>query len=199
MNPNKLFIEFIGAFFLTTAVVATGNPLAIGLTLAACVYMGGHISGGHYNPAVTFAMMIAKKISAQEMLFYWIAQFVGASIAAALYFQVSGKLSPISPAASFMGSFTYELLGTFLFISVIFAVTSDHLKGNHIYGLAIGLALTAVAFVVGPISGGGFNPAVAVGVNWMFNIYNQAGADLNLLLYIAAPLAGGFLASVVRK
>lgn len=199
MNIQKLIFEFIGTFFLTTAVVATGNPLAIGLTLAACVYIGGHISGAHYNPAVSFGMMLAKKLSFSEMIGYWIVQFIGASIAAAVFYQVTGKLSPVTPTASFLGSFTYEVLGTFLLVSVIFAVTSDHLKGNYVYGFAIGLALASAAFFAGPISGGGFNPAVATGINWMFNTYNETGTSLAPSLYVAAPLVGGLLASLVNS
>lgn len=195
---RKLVAEFIGTFFLTAAVAGTGNPVAIGLMLASMVYIGGHVSGAHYNPAVSLAVFARKKISATELLQYWIVQVVAASVAAAFVYQITGKLSPVAPTAAFGGAIAIEILCTFVLAIVVLTVaTSSKLSGNFVYGFAIGLTLAGLAFFGGPISGGGFNPAVALGINWMHQIYLDGSVMNNLLLYLFGPLGGGVIAAVV--
>ena len=78
---KRYVMEFIGTFFLTLVISLTGHPIAIGLILMAMIYAGGHISGGHFNPAVSFAMFLEKTLSLNAMLRYWAAQTLGATLA----------------------------------------------------------------------------------------------------------------------
>lgn len=191
-------MEFIGTFFLVAAVVSTGNPLAIGMMLASMVYIGGHISGGHYNPAVTLSLLVRKKISFPDTIRYWVVQFLGALFGAATIFQTTGKISMVAPSVPFWSALTLEILGTFVLVSVIHAVAvSSKLSGNHVYGFAIGLALAAAAYVTGPFSGGALNPAVGLGINWIQNIYLGGDGMSHSLLYTVGPLMGGLLGGLV--
>lgn len=194
---KKLVVEFIGTFFLTAAVVATGNPIAIGMMLGSMVYFGGHISGGHYNPAVTLSLLVRKKISFPDSIRYWVVQFLGACCGAATIYQTTGKLGPVAPTVPFLSALTLEILGTFAFISVVHAIAvSSKLAGNHVYGLVIGFALMTCAFLIGPYSGGALNPALALGINYMHQVYMSGNGMGNASLYLIGPLAGGFLAGI---
>jgi len=205
---KKMLVEFIGTFFLVLAVCTTQNPIAIGLMLMAMVYMGGHISGGHYNPAVSLAVWVRGKLSFMHLLLYWISQLLG-GICASLVFQfVVGKYFFPSPSmdASIYQAMTVEALFTFVLCSVVLAVaTCDSLNGNFIYGLAIGLSLVSIAFA-GGISGGAYNPAVGLGPIIGDLITGGTFADLCaipathcMMIYSAGPLLGGLVAGVVYK
>ncbi len=196
---KKLVAEFIGAFFLVVAVSFTGNPIAIGLMLAVMVYVGGHISGAHYNPAVTLAFLLSKKLSPTETLGYWLAQILGTFCAACLCWNVTGKLFVPGPGEGVSTSsiLLIETICTFALVIVVLTVaTAKKLSGNHIYGLAIGLTLAAIASVGGAISGGVFNPAVAIGP-MLHSVIAGAPNFANIGLYLAGPLLGGALARVV--
>src|SRR5687767_2117414 len=172
MLARKLVTEFIGTFFLvlTIGLAVTGEvelaAVAIGSVLMVMVYMGGHISGAHYNPAVTLAVWLRGKIVAGEAGAY-IATQLGAAVVAALVSQaVSGASFAPAPAAGsgLAAFFLLELLFTFALALVVLNVaTAPTTAGNSFYGLAIGFTVTVGAFVVGPITGGAFNPAVAFG------------------------------------
>ncbi|MBP9096749.1 MAG: aquaporin, partial [Ignavibacteria bacterium] len=95
---NKYLTEFIGAFFLILVIGMTGNPLAIGAILMVMIYMGGNISGGHYNPAVTLGVFMRGKIDAKDMIMYWVFQLLGAIIAAFIVFVLSAKTMQVVPA-----------------------------------------------------------------------------------------------------
>src|SRR4029078_8508610 len=100
MKMNKNLTEMIGTFFLVMAIGLTGNPLAIGAMLMVMVYMGGPISGAHFNPAVTLAALMRKKINTGGAVQYWIAQFIGAFLAALVIWQTYHlPLKPPAPAA----------------------------------------------------------------------------------------------------
>jgi aquaporin Z len=196
---NKYLIEFIGTFFLVLTVGLSANPIAIGVVLAAMVYMGGYISGAHYNPAVTLAIWMQKKISSIEAGKYMLVQLV-AAIAAAFAYQIvqfdrAKMIVSPSPFANFGAALLIEVLFTFALVSVVLhTAVSKKTEGNNYYGIAIGLILMAAAFAGGRISGGAFNPAVGLGpnlYNWSFLTYHAS----NLLLYSIGPLAGGVLAS----
>jgi len=169
---NKLATELIGTFFLvltigcTITFGATGviPPLAIGAALMVMVYAGGHISGAHYNPAVTLGVFLRGRLSAAEVVPYWVAQILGAVLAAAAVKFLSPGVAA-APAAFAVGpSFLAELLFTFALVYVVLNVaTAKSTAGNSFYGLAIGMTVMAGAFSVGSISGGAFNPAVAIG------------------------------------
>lgn len=140
------------------------------------VYMGGHISGGHYNPAVTLAVWLRGKLESRLVAGYMFSQILGAFAAALIFYLVQDRTFSPAPAAGVdvWKSILLELLFTFALCSVVLAVaTSDRLKGNYIYGLAIGFTVLTGAFSVGSITGGAFNPAVAFGPQLMDTLVVQ--------------------------
>ena len=170
---RKYATEFIGAFFLTFAVgmaALTGSvfvPLAAGATLMVMVYAGGHISGGHYNPAVTMAALVRRRIDIGDAVAYWIVQAAGGIAAGAL---ARALVNPATVKTLTLSGHTeaaaavVEVLITFALCYVVLNVaTSKDQKNNGFFGLAIGFTVAAGAFAVGGISGGVFNPAVALG------------------------------------
>jgi aquaporin Z len=199
----KLLTEFIGTFFLVLSVclsVATGSPmapLAIGGTLMVMVYMGGHVSGAHYNPAVSLALVVRGALSAGEMVQYWIAQIVGGIAAAFTAGFITGKPVPIHPGAgvSPIQALLVEILYTFALALVVCNVaTSKKTEGKGFYGLAIGFTIVCAAFAAGGISGGAFNPAVGTALT----VGGGEGFG-NLWLYWVGPLVGGAVAGIVFK
>jgi len=200
---KRLMAEFIGTFFLvlvagmTIAGKSDLAPLAIGFTLMVMVFTGGHISGGHFNPAVTLGVWSGQGIRGYWMIFYFIIQF-GAAVAAA---GVAGWLLPegyrASPVASsnWLHVILAELLGTFILVyTVLNVMVARATANNGFYGLAIGLTFTAMAYALGGVSGGIFNPALAVGMYIM-----GAVSKLELLTYFAGHFAGAALASFIFK
>jgi aquaporin Z len=168
--------EFIGAFFLVLTIGCTGiatgpgviPPLAIGSALMVMVYAGGHISGAHYNPAVTLGVFVRGRLPARDIVPYIVSQIAGAAAAAAavLFFKTGEIVTPFVP--SLVPAFGAEFLFTFALVYVVLNVaTAPANAGNSYFGLAIGFTVLAGAFAVGDISGGAFNPAVAVGAMTM--------------------------------
>ena len=198
---KKYLIEFIGAFFLVLTIALTGNPIAIGFVLTVLVYMGGYISGAHYNPAVTLAMLLTGKIGQSEAIKYVIAQLLGGLAAAGIFYFIDGSnfVPAIAVDASWSSAFILEVLFTFLLAHVILNVAAtERTKGNDYFGLAIGMTVLVGAFAAGPISGGVFNPAVAIGP--MLVDMGRIGAHLNdLIIYIIAQSLGAALAATVYK
>ena len=198
--------EFIGTFFLclTIGLTVLGGtplaPLAIGASLMVMVYMGGHVSGGHYNPAVSFAVLLRGKMaSVGEFIGYVVSQCAGALVAGLVVYAILGRtFAPApAPAASVTGAFLVELLYTFaLALVVLNSAASAKTHGNSFYGIAIGFTVVVAAFAGGPISGGAFNPAVGVGPILVDTMLGS-GTLANLWLYLVAPLAGGALAALV--
>ena len=175
---RRYVTEFIGTFFLVFAVGCTvlGKvplaPLAIGVTLMVMIYAGGHISGGHYNPAVTLAVLVRGKISRVDAVGYWVAQVVGGLLAAlaARYLVNPAKVTALSPSGRGVTvALLAEAIFTFALAFVVLnvATSRDH-PDNGFYGLAIGFTVVAGAFAVGGLSGGAFNPAVAVATSQVF-------------------------------
>ena len=171
---KKYLTEFIGTFFLVLTIGMTVipalpgvvAPLAIGAALMVMVYAGGHISGAHYNPAVTLGVFMRGGLEGKEIIPYWASQIAGAVVAA----MTVGSLRGHGTAGSIeVGpSLLVEFLFTFALVWVVLnSATSKDNDGNSFYGLAIGLTVMTGAFAVGDISGGAFNPAVAVGVSVM--------------------------------
>ena len=203
---KKYIVELIGTFFLVltvgTCVVNPSAgviaPIAIGSILMVMVYAGGHISGAHYNPAVTVAVAIRGRLPARDVPGYFVAQILGASFAAGAVHYLKGINQPVDAGAPLYGIGQIalaEFLFTFALAYVVLNVaTAKANAGNSFYGLAIGFTVASGAFAVGPISGGAFNPAVATGCLIMGLI--PAG---NFIVYIAAQLAAGALAAFVFK
>lgn len=194
---HKYLIEGIGTFFLVTTIAFSANPLAIGIILMAMVYMGGYISGGHYNPAVTLAVWLQKKISNREAGCYVTAQFLGAILASIIFTLIKYEPLVIAPGRTynFWHSLTVEILFTFALVSTVLHVAlSKRNTPNQFYGLAIGGVVMAGAFSVGTISGGAFNPAVGIGPI-LADITHISGHGMNFLLYFLGPCIGAILAS----
>ncbi len=169
---RKYAVELIGTFFLvftiaTTVLSASAlAPLAIGAALMVMIYAGGHISGGHYNPAVTLAALVRGRIALPDALGYWIAQLVGGLLAATIARWVihPTQLHTLTLSGHLLlAAFVAELLFTFALCYVVLnvATSKDH-PNNSFYGLAIGFTVLTGAIAVGAISGAAFNPAVAI-------------------------------------
>ena len=198
---NKYVAEFIGTFFLVLTigctVVGGGTgvipPLAIGAALMVMIYAGGHISGAHYNPAVTLGVLIRGKVKAADVVPYIIVQILGAVVAATVvkFLRAGIVLVPATPKVG--PAFVAEFLFTFALVYVVLnAATAEGTSGNSFYGLAIGMTVMTGAFAVGDISGGAFNPAVAVGIS----VLGLASWG-NIWIYLVANFAAGVVAAVV--
>ena len=197
---RKYAVEAIGAFFLTFAVgvaALSGSvfvPLAAGAMLMVMIYAGGHISGGHYNPAVTMAALVRRRIGIRDAVAYWVVQVAGGVIAGLLARAVvnpaSVKTLTLSGHAQAAAA-VVEVLITFALCYVVLNVaTSKDQPGNGFFGLAIGFTVAAGAFAVGGISGGVFNPAVAIG-GASAGLFAWSTIWIYLLVELGAGIAAG--------
>ncbi len=202
---KKYLTEFIGTFFLVlTVVLATNNPniasmapLAIGGMYLAMIYAGGHISGGHYNPAVTLAVLIRGKIDRTDGLYYIMVQLIAGVLAASIgvFLHDCGNGGEIVARLNeqAMCAVLAEFLGTFALAYVVLnvATTRSNASNSH-YGIAIGFTMLASSYALGGLSGGAFNPAIALGatVAGMF-----AWDDIGI--YLIGTLLGGAAAATV--
>jgi aquaporin Z len=203
---RRYLTEFIGTFFLVFTIgltVTAGSPmapLAIGSSLMIMVYMGGHVSGGHYNPAVSLALLLRGKMSSVgEFVGYVVSQVAGAIVAALTTYVIVGQTLKVAPAdsASTLGALLVEILFTFALALVVLNVAaSAKTQGNSFYGLAIGFTIVVGAFAGGPISGGAFNPAVGTGPILVDAVVG-GGSLSHLWLYLVGPFLGGALAAGV--
>ncbi|MEC9108108.1 MAG: MIP/aquaporin family protein [Bacteroidota bacterium] len=201
---KKYIVEGIGTYFLVLIIGLTGNPIAIGIGLSILVYMGGHISGAHYNPAVSLAMIIRGEISVGECLKYVLSQCIGAVAAAySIILLGADALAVVSKTDSMTSFFLAEIIFTFLLVFVILNVaTHPDTKNNQYYGLAIGLTVAAGAFSVGEISGGVFNPAVSFGPS-VLSIIDPDIEFANIvshnffIYYLGATVIGSVIASLL--
>lgn len=201
----RLVTEAIGTFFLVLTIGLTVlqqtpfAPLAIGTALMVMVYMGGHISGAHYNPAVSLGMLMRKKLTGGEFGGYVTAQMIGAILATLAVRVLLGQtfVAAPSPGVEAVPALVAEILFTFALVIVIMNVAiSAKTEGNSFYGLAIGFTVMAGAFAVGPISGGAFNPAVGIGPMLVHGIIGGGGFG-DAWLYLVGPFSGAVLAAVV--
>lgn len=197
----KYIVEFIGTFFLVFTIAVSGNPVAIGAILIAMVYMAAYISGAHFNPAVTLAVLMRGKINKAEALRYMLVQVIAGAVAGGVFWWMAGQPFLPSPSESlpFAVAFVGEILFTFALASVVLHVgTSNETKDNMYYGAAIGLTVMAGAFTLSQVSGAAFNPAVALGP--ILSDYKNISSHTNqLILYIVGPLLGGAFAAVIYK
>ncbi|HUB87253.1 MAG TPA: aquaporin [Verrucomicrobiae bacterium] len=201
---KKYLVEFIGTFFLVFTVGMTvvdpggaGDlaPLAIGSALMIMVYAGGHVSGGHYNPAVTLAVWLRGRCPAEDVGPYMGSQILGALVAAGVTLFLKGN-PPVPPQEiSPVPALVAEFIGTFALAYVVLnTATAKGTAGNSNYGLAIGFTVMTMAFALGGISGGAFNPAVATGITLM-NLEKAA----NFWVYLIGNFAGGALAALTFR
>jgi aquaporin Z len=203
-SARRYATEFIGAFILVFTVgcavlsKAALAPIAIGASLMVGVYAGGHISGGHYNPAVSLAAFVRGRLSSRDLVPYWLAQLAGGAVAAGLAVFIINP--PARHSTAFTGRLLWAaLLAEFLFTFVLcyvvlnVATSKDH-PDNSFYGLAIGFTILVGAIAVGGVSGGAFNPAVAFGASLM-GLFAWA----NIWVYLVGCLAGGAAAGTVFR
>jgi aquaporin Z len=169
--------------------------LGIGAVLMVMIYAGGHISGAHYNPAVTVAVLVRGRITGADAIAYIIVQVLGGAAAALLVTYFWDKLPEVVPRTNNFRAIVAEFLGTFALAYVVLNVaTSKETAGNSYYGLAIGFTVLAMATAFGAISGGAFNPAVAVGICIM-----QIAGWSDLWIYLVGCFAGGLIAGLMFR
>jgi aquaporin Z len=200
---NKYIAELIGTFFLVLTIGCSviGNgagplaPLAIGSALMVMIFGGGHISGGHFNPAVTLGVWMRGNCEAKDVVPYMMFQIVGAVLAALVvkFFKAGTAVASLHPAT--IPALIAEFLFTFALVYVVLNVaTAKGTSGNSFYGLAIGFTVLVGAFSVGNISGGVFNPAVAAAISVM-----GLSSWPNIWIYLVADFAGAAVAAGTFK
>ena len=196
--------EFVGTFFLVLIIglaSLSGSalaPVAVGAGLMALVYMGGPISGAHYNPAITISLTLRGRCRPRDVVPYWLAQFGGALLASATVYGV--RLETFSPqlgaGVSAWSGLAAEFLFTFSLALVVLSVgTVERTKGNAYYGLAIGAIVMSGAIAVGPVSGAAFNPAVGLGPTVVRSALGE-GTGSELWIYFVGPIAGALGANL---
>jgi aquaporin Z len=195
---RKLVVEFVGMFlFVFTVGMATNKagagalaPLAIGSVLMVMVFAGGHVSGGHFNPAVSTAVLLRGRMAVNEFVAYVATQFAAAAIAGFVVRYVGGREAHVAVASSGK-MLVAEFLFTFALAWVVLNVaTARGTEGNSFYGLAIGFTVVAGAFAVGGISGGAFNPAIALGA-MVTGLFEWS----NIWIYFLADFLGAVVAA----
>jgi len=200
---RKYITEFIGTFFLVLTIGCTVipgaagviPPLAIGAALMVMIFAGGHVSGGHYNPAVTLAVWIRGRCETKDVIPYWVAQVLAGVAAASVAVFLVGKSGTPMDIKNVPAAFVAEFLFTFaLAYVVVNSATAKGTSGNSFYGLAIGMTVMTGAFAVGGISGGAFNPAVAIAVGVM-----KLVSFSQIWIHLVADLAGGLAAGMLFK
>lgn len=203
---KKYVVEFIGTFFFVLTIgmcVINGAgalaPIPIGTALAIMIYAGGHICGGHFNPAVSLSVLLrGGQCSAADIPGYMIAQAIGAAVAALTVSYLKGPAVMAAVAAKPLlvaPALLAEFLFTFALCWVVLNVaTSRKTTGNSFYGFAIGLTVMTGAFAVGAISGGAFNPAVALGITLM-----GLSSWANIWIFLVANFSAAIVAAIVFK
>ena len=196
---SKYIAEFIGTFFLvlTIGCTAIGHgagpfaPLAIGSALMVMIFVGGHISGGHFNPAVTLGVWLRGMCATKDVVPYMTFQVLGATLAAVVvkFLKEGAAVALLQPAT--VPALLAEFLFTFALVYVVLNVaTARGTSGNSFYGLAIGFTVLTGAFSVGNISGGAFNPAVATAISVM-----GLSSWANIWIYLVGEFAGAAVAA----
>jgi aquaporin Z len=225
VSSKAIAAELIGTFWLVlggcgSAVLAAGVPdvgigyagvaLAFGLTVLTGAYAFGHISGGHFNPAVTFGVFTAGRIPFNQVIVYWIAQVLGGLLAGAVLYIIASGQAGFDASAGFasngygehspqhyslMAAAVCEIVMTFMFLVVILNTTSKLVPVEGFAPLAIGLTLTLIHLISIPVTNTSVNPARSTGVA----IFQGGWAIEQLWLFWVAPLVGGGLAGVFQR
>ncbi len=195
-------LVFVGSLSILAAVnlqatLQVGVALGFGLALLAGLYAFGEISGGHFNPAVTLAMYMSKRLDAADLVGYWVAQLAGA-VAASLAVWIASSRADVASTVTATGASTtaweglwLEILLTAIFVAVILQSTrSERVRGSAL--VAIPLTLVAIHVAAIPFSGASVNPARSFGpalVGWEWG---------NFWIYLVGPIAGGALGALVH-
>ena len=193
---KRYVMEFVGTFFLTVAISLIGNPIAIGLMLMAMIYVGGHISGAHFNPAISFACFVQNKLKFADMGKYIVAQSLGAGLALWFFMMITNNSFALDmvPGSSLVGPMAIEALLVLVLCWVYLTMNvSNRYKDTAIAGIVIGLTLMAIVS-----AGSLFNPAVAI-ASIACNVVKEGsfGGAASLIVYIAGPLLGAVAASFI--
>ena len=198
---NKLIVETLGTFFLCLTAILAENPLAVPAILCAMIYMGGNISGAHYNPAVTLAVFFCKKLTVKRLFGYMAVQFFAALLAATVVGMLHGhnseRAQDIAGALGFLGESPFlgagvgwlgEAIGTFILAFVVLMVgTARRTAGNSYFGIAIALTVFGVGSLLPTISFA-LNPAVQV-ANDLAGLVGALGADDSVLRALSQEFA----------
>lgn len=210
----KLVNEFIGTFFLVLVVCLTSSgsyvcsglspAFAIGSMLMVLVFMGGHVSGAHYNPAVTLGIFCAgrSRIAAIDAACYILTQMFGSLVAAGAQFAITGKSLGIHRGADITagGAMLVEGLFTFILVTVVLNVaTTVALESNSFYGTAIGFCVISGVLCVGQVSGGVFNPAVAFGPVIVNALSDAPQLETEIWIYYIGCCGGAIVAALVFR
>jgi aquaporin Z len=204
---RRYLTEFIGTLFfvLTIGLVVTQRnpmaPLIIGSVLMVVVYMGAHVSGAHYNPAVSLALFLRGKLRRSDLLPYIAAQVLGALVGAFLSYLIMDRTFGPEPAATTTTATVLLVEGLYtclLALVVLNCATREATKGNSYYGLAIGFTILVASYAGGAITGGAYNPAIATGALVINSVYGIGNLS-HLWLYLVGPFAGGVLAAILFK
>ena len=194
---KKVITEFIGTFFLVMGA-ALGGGIGAALALMVMIYAGGHISGAHYNPAVSLAVWLRGKLSIGDMIGYWMSQLAGAILAAIVVANIFGIEGTSKCAVLDDGTIKAviaEFVGTFALAYVVLNVaTAKGTAGNSFYGIAIAGTVLAMATVIGKFSGGAYNPAVAIGLS-----IQKTFCWPQIWIYVVGCFSGAVLAALVFR
>lgn len=194
VQMKRYMMEFVGTFFLTIAISLIGNPIAIGLMLMAMIYVGGHVSGAHFNPAISFACFVQNRLKLNDMGFYIAAQSLGAVLALCLFTSLTNNSFTLDvvPGSPIVGPMAIEgLLVLVLCWVYLMMNATNRYKDTTIPGIVIGLTLMAIVS-----AGSLFNPAVAIASMLCNMARDGACCDMSsVMVYIAGPLLGAFGAS----
>lgn len=206
---SQLLAEFIGTFLFVLTIplaslgVGTLSPIPIGFMLAAMCFTFGYISGAHFNPAISFAAFINRKLTLRRMVFYIIVQLLGAFCSSLYGSAIVGLDIPVPEInAEFIQvwqGLLCEMVYTFALASVVLHVCYSRQRSNDFYGFAIGMTLMSAAFSVGGFTGGAFNPAVATGTQLVACIGGNCKPLIFFWVYWIAPVGGAFIASILYQ
>jgi len=200
--------EFVGTFFLVLTIGynvlqhTAMAPISIGAILMAMIFATGKVSGGHFNPAVTFGVLLREKIDASSAAAYVASQLFGGILAGCVYMSVLGATFSLGPGVGYSLSAAAgaEILFTAALVFVVLSVaTTAQDDGNWYYALAIGFTVMAAAFAIGPISGCSLNPAVTFGVMISHLLHTGQLLVSRLLVYTFAPFIGALLAVLLFR
>jgi MIP family channel proteins len=203
---SKMVAEFVGTFALVFAgcgaimvaeripgsISGASIPVVFGLTVASMIYAVGHISGAHFNPAVTIAFAVARHFPVRQIAGYWAAQCLGALAATGLSFVLLPDGSVYGAAVPHVGTLQalgWEIVLTFFLMFVIIAVATDTRAVGTMAGAAIGSTVTLAAYVGGPLTGAAMNPARALAPAL------AEGQTVSLWIYLVGPIVGAVAAA----
>ncbi len=203
---QKYLIEFVATtlFIITIlTVTAIGSavliPMTVGVCLAVLIYAGGHISGAHYNPAVTLSILLRKKISFKQAIGYIVMQLLAAGVAYLIYTKwLNLTHAQVQLAPSLKAVFVAEFLYTFTLITTVFnTALTRSTSGNNYFGLAIGAVVMIGIASVGGISGWFFNPAVLLGL-WVFGLPTYGWMTI-LGAHICAAVCAAIFQAIINE